>query len=56
MSDCLSFCSKSNAEIKFAVCTEYIKNLFFFVTYILKAVCYLEKDLSKPGCRVKLVP
>ena len=29
MSDCLSFNSKSTAEIKFAVCTEYIKNLFF---------------------------
>ena len=39
MSDCLSFNSKSTAEIKFAVCTEYIRTnctlllcrIFFFV-------------------------
>ena len=36
MSDCLSFYSKSNAEIKFAVCTEYIKNLFFFCNIYFK--------------------
>ena len=46
MSDCLSFNSKSTAEIKFAVCTKYIKNRFFFVTYFKGCLLFGEGPIQ----------